>query len=109
MKSDNPSASRLPAPPSLGPADLRRQEGAEGWLVPRELGASGRQLLPAQSPRESLPPLCPALPPPGKRDQEANLETGKPRDLARRKCSHLSDRKGLSALFQDEGVCRSLG
>lgn len=55
------------------------------------------------------PPLCPALPPPGKRDQEANLETGKPRDLARRNCSHLSDRKGLSALSQDEGVCRSLG
>lgn len=56
-----------------------------------------------------LRPLFPALPPSEKRDQEANLETGTPRDLARHNYSYLSDRKGLSALSSDKGVSKSLG
>lgn len=60
-------------------------------------------------------PLCPALPSPGWWHQGASLEAGRPRDLERGNCSHLSDRRGLSCVLgggsrQESGLTgRDLG
>lgn len=63
--------------------------------------------LPLSSPG-SIPPPCLTLPFPEGWDQGTNLEAERPGDLAGSNCSQLSDRRGLSSVWE-EGMGRNLG